>query len=98
MDEMDVLRQQRMNELQQQSEMQQQVQQLETIVRTVLTKEALSRYGNLKAAHPEKAVQILAMIGQMMQKGQTKLINDEELKKMLIMIQPKPKQFKITRR
>lgn len=102
MDEMEEIRQRKMQELQsqtqEQAQFQQQVNQLETIVKTLFTKEALQRYGNLKAAHPEKAVQVLALIGQMIQKGTTKRIDDNELKKMLIMIQPKVKEIKITRK
>jgi len=102
MDELEEIRQRKMQELQnqanEQAQFQQQVSQLETIVKTILTKEALQRYGNIKAAHPEKAVQLLALIGQMMQKGNTRKITDEELKKMLIMITPKTKQIKITRK
>ncbi len=99
---MEEIRERKMQELQsqaqEQAQFQQQVNQLETIVKTLFTKEALQRYGNIKAAHPEKAVQVLALIGQMMQKGNTKKITDEELKKMLIMITPKTKQIKITRK
>lgn len=98
MDELEAIRQKRMQELNEQAQFQQQIDQLETIVKTLFTKEALSRYGNVKAAYPDRAVQILAIIGQSMQKGNTRKITDEDLKKMLVMIQPKPKQFKITRR
>ena len=83
---------------QQQQELQQQVQQLEAVVRTMLTKEALQRYGNLKAAHPDKAIQLLALVGQQIQSGKARKITDEDLKRMLIMLTPKAKQIKITRK
>ena len=96
---MEAIRQRKMQALQEQAQqeaqMQQQVAQLETIVKTLFTKEALSRYGNLKAAHPEKAVQVLAAIGQMMQQGKAQKITDEDLKKILTLLTPKTKQIKI---
>ena len=102
MNELEAIRQRRMEELQQdtqeQAQMRQQIEQLESVVRTLLTKEALQRYGNLKTAHPEKAVQLLAVIGQMIQSGKAKKINDEELKKLLIMIEPKKREITIKRR
>ena len=98
MDELDAIRQKKMSALQEQAEMQQQVAQLESMVKTLFTKEALQRYGNIKAAHPEKAVQLLAAVGQMMQKGQTRKITDEDLKRLLVMLTPKTKQIRITRR
>jgi DNA-binding TFAR19-related protein (PDSD5 family) len=78
--------------------MQQQIAQLETIVKTLFTKRALQRYGNLRAAHPEKAVQLLAAVGQMMQSGKARKITDYDLKKILVMISPKTKEIKITRK
>jgi programmed cell death protein 5 len=106
MDELEELKKKRMQELksqaerqaQEQAQLQQQIGQLEAIVKTTFTKEALQRYGNLKAAHPEKAVQLLALVGQMIQSGKIKKISDDELKKMLIMLEPKKKQIKITRK
>jgi len=102
MDELEAIKQRRMQEMQNQAtekeQFQQQIDQLESVVKTILTKDALQRYGNLKSAHPEKAVQLLALIGQMMQKGQTRTIDDTELKKMLVMIQPKTREIKITRK
>ncbi len=106
MDELEQIRQRRMEELQSQAlqenqekaQLEQQIGQLESVVKTLFTKEALQRYGNLKAAHPEKAVQLLLVIGQMVQKGNAKKIDDEQLKRMLIMLQPKKKEIKITRK
>jgi programmed cell death protein 5 len=95
---MEELQQQANNQLQEQAQLQQQIAQLEAIVKTTLTKEALERYGNLKAAHPEKAVQLLALIGQLIQSGKAKMITDDELKKMLVMLEPKKTQFKIQRK
>ena len=98
MDELDAIRQKKMSALQEQAEMQQQVAQLESMVKTLFTKDALSRYGNIKAANPEKAVQLLAALGQMMQQGKTRTVTDEDLKRLLAMMTPKTKQIRITRR
>src|SRR3989338_9093613 len=46
---------------QEQAHMQQQIGYVEEKVRQFFTKESLERYGNLKAAHAEKAVQLLHM-------------------------------------
>ena len=63
-----------------------------------LSKEALQRYGNLKAAHQEKAVQLLVILGQSIQQGHIKeKISDEKLKDILKQLQPEKKDFKIKR-
>ncbi|GEM_PF-2736719 len=43
---------------------QQQIAQLETAVKTILTKDAWSRYNTLKLAHPDKAVRALVNLAQ----------------------------------
>ena len=80
------LMQQQQEKLQQQSQeqaqIQQQIEQMEEVVRQFLTKDALMRYGNLKAAHQEKALQMLVILFQAIQKGQVKgKIDDSTLKK-----------------
>ena len=62
MDELEALRNKRLEELQAQQNQQvneqmqlaQQIDSLENLVKPKLTREALQRYGNLKSAHPEK--------------------------------------------
>ena len=103
MNELDEIRKRKMEEIQKQSlqeqeQMNQQIAQLESIVKTLFTKDALQRYGNLKSAHPEKAVQLLVAVGQMVQKGNPRQIDDEQMKRMLIMLEPKKRQIKITRK
>lgn len=88
-----------MNEqMRQQAEIQQQVQSLENFVKAKLTKKALERYGNLKTAHPEKAVQLLAILAQALQTQNIQQINDEQLKDLLKRMEPKKHDFKITRK
>ena len=106
MDELEELKQKRMSELQQQTddsaqqeaEMQQQIQELENVVKQRFTKEALERYGNLKTAHAEKALQVLVVIGQMLQAGQLTIIDDDTLKDVLRKLAPPKKDFRITRK
>jgi len=106
MDELEEIRKRKLAELQNQQEdslqeqqqMQAQLEQLETVVKQFFTKEALERYGNLKAAHQEKAVQLLVILGQAVQQGQIKeKITDEKLKDILKQLQPEKKEFKIKR-
>lgn len=105
MDELESLRQKRLQQLQahqnrEQEEIQQaqqQLNQLELIVKQNLTKEALQRYGNIKAAHPEKAVQLLIILGQLIQQGKITTIDDKTLKNMLTRLHQPQKEFKLTR-
>ncbi|MBU4503025.1 MAG: hypothetical protein KKA79_10605 [Nanoarchaeota archaeon] len=107
MSELDEIRQKRMEALMQQQQesfkeqvqLQRQVEMLEMIAKQKMTKEAISRYGNLKAAHPEKAIQIIAILAQAIQQGQiTEQITDEKLKSMLMQLEPPKKEFKITKK
>lgn len=96
---MEELQNQMQSQMNEQVALQQQIEQLETIVRSYLTKEALERYGNLKAAHPEKAVQVLTIIGQALQTGQiTGKIDDNTFKQLLQQLQQPKKEFKMVRK
>jgi len=104
MDELEELRKRKLEELKKQqatqsedSELKQQIEQLEFVVKKTFTKAALERYGNLKAAHPEKAVRLLVVLGQAIQEGQITRIDDDKLKQLLIKLTPKKKEFKIKR-
>ena len=101
-DSLDEIRKRKLAELmgqpqQQQDEQQfrQQVQQLETLVKQRMTKEAVQRYGNIKLANPDKAVQLLAILGQFIQSGRLEAIDDELLKKILMKMQEPKKDFNI---
>ena len=83
---------------QEQAQVQQQIEAMENIVRQFLTKDALARYGNLKAAHKEKSLQLLVVLFQAIQKGQVQgRIEDSLLKKILEQMTPKKKEIKIKR-
>jgi len=84
-------------QMQEETQLQQQIEQLEIIVKQKLTKEALQRYGNVKAAHPEKAMQLLVILAQAIQQGQLDQIDDKTLKEILIKLTPEKKDFKIKR-
>ena len=83
---------------QEQAQVQQQIEQMEEIVKQVLTKDALARYGTLKTAHQEKALRLLVILFQAIQKGQIHdNIDDSTLKKILEQLTPKKKEINIKR-
>ena len=92
------LQQQKAQQSDEESQLKQQIEQMESAVKQFFTKEALARYGNLKAAHQEKAIQLLLVLFQAIQKGQIQgKIEDPLLKKILEQMAPKKKEFKIKR-
>jgi len=110
MDELEALKRKRLEELQnaqqdaayqemqEQQQLEQQIQQLEAVVKNIFTKDALSRYGTLKTAHPEKAVQLLVVLAQAIQKGQVTRIDDMQLKNLLQRMSPPKKGITIKRK
>ena len=90
-----------MSQMQQQAQeeqqMQQQIAQLEAIVKQAFTKEALERYGNLRTAYPDRAVQLLVILAQAIQSGQITKIDDSALKSILKKLTPEKKDFRIKR-
>ena len=82
---------------QEQQQLQQQIQQLEIMVKQAFTREALERYGNLKAAFPDRAVQLLVILAQAIQSGQITKIDDNTLKEILKKLSPEKKDIKIKR-
>ena len=82
----------------QQSQMQQQVLQLERIAKKYLDRDAISRYGNIKAANSEKAIQILVVINRLIQSGKINgVINDATFKDLLLQLIPEKKEMKINK-
>ncbi len=81
-----------------QKKLQEQIQALETLAKQWMTADAITRYGTLKAAYPEKAIQIIALIAQLVQQGSLKeKISDAELKSLLTKMQPERKETTIRR-
>ena len=68
---------------------------MEGMVKPLLTKDALVRFGTIKAAFPEKAVQVLVVIAQLAQAGRIKNVDDAMLKKLLAQLAPKQRETKI---
>ena len=107
MDELEEIRKQKLAAMQQnmqeqqekQAEIEQQVEMLEAFVKQHMSAEAISRFGNIKLAHPEKAVQLLVVAGQLIKAGKIKeKISDEQLKQLLTMMDSEKKEFTIKRK
>jgi DNA-binding TFAR19-related protein (PDSD5 family) len=106
MDELEEIRKRKLEEMQarqvagnqEEAQIQQELQQLEIAVKARMSKEALQRYGNIKTADNEKAVQLLLILGQLLQSGRISSIDDKTLKQVLLQATPKKKDFKITRK
>lgn len=75
--------------------MQEKLMQLEMVVKQTLTKEAAERFGNIKAASPERAIQLLVVLAQAIQENQVQQIDDNQLKDILMQMAPEKKDFKI---
>jgi len=80
-----------------QFELQQQFQQLEAVVKARFTKEALLRYGTIKAADQEKAVQLIGLLAQAIQQGNIQSIDDAAFKGLLSRLAAKKKDFRMRR-
>ena len=62
---------------------------MEEIAKSKMTREAISRYGNVKVAHPEIAVKAISLIAQACQSGQIEMITDIQFKELLKQLQEK---------
>ena len=106
MDELEALKKKKLAQLQEQfqqqqaeqAQLQQQVQALEQFVTARLSKQALERYGNIKAAHPEQAVQLLTILGQIIQTKNVQCFEDEQVKQVLQMMQQQKRDITIKRK
>ncbi len=90
---------QQKKEIKKQIQLQQQIELLENIAKQFMSKDAISRYGNLKSAHPEKAIQSIALIAQAVESGQLKeKLDDDSFKRLLQQITPEKKEFRFNRK
>ena len=81
---------------QEQFELQRKIKALENLVKSYLSKEAISRYSNIKAAYPEKQMQILEIMKNLIQSGRIKKqLSDDEFKEILRLLQPEKREFNI---
>ncbi|MGB9748723.1 MAG: DNA-binding protein [Candidatus Woesearchaeota archaeon] len=79
--------------------LQQQINALEELVKKKLTKEAISRYSNIKIAHPELALNLIVLLGSLIQQGKIRgTIDDNQLKELLKQMANKKTDFKITKK
>jgi DNA-binding TFAR19-related protein (PDSD5 family) len=75
-----------------------QILALEQVAKKAMTKEAISRYGNLKMAHTELAIKAVAIIAQAIQTNQIKeKVTDEQFKELLKEINTGKKTFQFKR-
>lgn len=79
-------------------ELQRKIRDLEVIAKQFLTKEAISRYSNLKVAHPELAIRAITIIAQAVNTNQLgSKIDDKQFKNLLVQLQSEKKDFKFIR-
>ncbi len=97
----DALKRKKLEELaahqQEEEELKQELFKAEAAIKTLMTREAIVRFGNIKAADPEKAMQITAVIINLVNSGQVRSVDDEILKRILATITPKKKDINIRR-
>ncbi len=80
-------------------ELQKKIMQIENMARQYMTSEAVQRYGNLKTAHPQKAIQAAGIIAQLASQNQIKeQITDDQFRNLLITIEQEKKEIKIIRK
>ncbi len=88
-----------MNNFQEQLKLQQQMTALENNAKQFLGKEALLRYGTIKAVNPERAFQIALVIREIAQQGQLQeKLSDEGFKQILLQLEEPKKEFHVTRK
>jgi len=105
-DELDEIRQRKMQQLQEDIARQRETEeesrameaQKELILKQILTNEAKSRLTNIKLANPEFANQIEYLLIRLYQTGQVRRIDDQQLKTVLAKISGKKKDIKIIRK
>ncbi|MBI2148056.1 hypothetical protein HYU23_00090 [Candidatus Woesearchaeota archaeon] len=78
---------------------QEKILEIETMAKKFMTQEAISRYGTLKSAHIQKALQAIALIAQLASQNQIKeKITDEQFKQLLMRLEPEKKETRIIRK
>ncbi|HLC55163.1 MAG TPA: DNA-binding protein [Candidatus Nanoarchaeia archaeon] len=82
--------------LKKQAELQQQIEMLENLAKQYMTREAITRYGTVKTAHPELALRAATLIVQAAKSsGLRERITDEQFKDLLRQLQQPRKETKI---
>jgi programmed cell death protein 5 len=105
-DDIEVLKQRRLAEMQRRaaeedradSERREAEAQKQNVLRVILTPEARSRLNNLRMVRPDFAEQLELQLIQLAQQGRLPVpLTDEHLKKLLVELQEKKRDIKITR-
>jgi len=101
-EELEELRRQRLQRLVQEQQRAQAEQQLEmqkqALLRQILTPEARQRLTNLKMVKPEFASQLELQLIQLAQQGRINVpVTDEQIKDLLMRLQPQRRDIKIRR-
>lgn len=107
MDELEQIRQRRMQELQQQMMQQPEIQQqaqiqealkeIDKIIQKLLTEKAQERLTNLNLVKPELVQRLKIYLAQMYAAGKLKQMDDAQLKGILLKLQGQKREFKIKR-
>lgn len=106
-DGLEALRKKKLAEIKQQANQQQnqeeqlkaEIGRIELLVKRQMTKEAVSRYSNIKLTHPDLALSVLGVLVNVLEKKREGLVTDDELKRLLIMLnQGRKKEFNIMRK
>ena len=85
--------------VEEQVRLQKQVEMLELELKRYLDSTAISRYGNLKTAHPELAMQVMMFIVQGVNSGKLEApVSDEKFKGLLSYFQTPKKEFRLVRK
>ncbi len=85
------------SEVEEQKKIQQKILEIESLAKKYMTQDAITRYGNLKSAHPQKALQAIALIAQLVSQNKIEeKINDQQFKALLMKLEPEKRDTKIT--
>ena len=106
MNDLEELKRKRLKELQgsqeqdfeQEQQFIEQLTQLENTIKPYMSKEAVERFGTVRIAYPQKAVQSLVMIAQLIERDMNLRITDNMYKNILRKLTPKKHNFNIKRR
>ncbi len=85
------------NRLEAEKKLQEEIAQLESIVKAKLSRDALTRFGTVKAAHPDLALNLTLVLSNLIKQGRiVGQISDAQLKEFLRQLSSR-KDFKIKR-
>ncbi len=80
-------------------DIQKKIVEIEAVAKQYMSPEAILRYGNLKSAHQQKAIQSIALVAQLGSQNQIKeKITDDQFKQLLLRLEPEKRETKIVRK